>query len=187
MSSFPPSSASEFVAIDFETTGYENGNVNEPWQLGIAVVRGCEIVETREFFFDVEGAPARAHESDALGTLMSSFESWAPSLLDRRLVAHNIACEKTILTRVAPLTKWGPWVDTMRLAKARYPKLPSYALGDLCERFGCVPNLPGRTWHDGLYDAVACAYLALFLTSQTYAAERVARPYHPPHRCVAHW
>lgn len=154
----------EFLAIDFETTGYENGNVNEPWQLGFALVQDGQIVETGEWFFDVEGAPARAHEADALGTLQSSFETWAPLLMGKRLVAHNIACEKTILTRVAPLTKWGPWVDTMKLAKARYPKLPSYKLGDLCEMFGCVPQMDGRTWHDGLYDAVACAELAVRLS-----------------------
>lgn len=153
----------DFVALDFETTGYENGNVNEPWQLGIAVVRGGRLAETREFFFDVEGAPARAHGPDALGTLTSSFETWAPFLEGRRLVAHNIACERTILTRTAPLTPWGPWVDTMKLAKARYPKMPGYSLGELCEAFGCVPQLDGRTWHDGLYDAVACAQLALRL------------------------
>ena len=153
----------EFIAIDFETTGYENGNVNEPWQLGAALVRDLEIVETREWFFDVEGAPERAHESDALGTLQSSFDVWSPYLMSHRLVAHNIACERTILTRVAPLTKWGPWVDTMKLAKARYPKLPSYKLGDLCEIFGCIPDMPERTWHDGLFDAIACANLAMRL------------------------
>lgn len=153
----------DFTAIDFETTGFDYGCTNEPWQLGIVVVRGGEIVEAKEFFFDVEGAPERAHESDALGTLLSSFEIWAPSLLGQRLAAHNIACEKTILTRAAPLTKWGPWTDTMRLAKSRYPGLPSYALGDLCSMFGCVPEMEGRTWHDGLYDAVACAKLAFVL------------------------
>ncbi len=150
----------EFVAIDFETTGYECGSSNEPWQLGAVLVRDWEIVEKREWFFDVEGAPERAHEADALGTLASSFETWSPFLLGKRLVAHNLACERTILTRVAPLTKWGPWVDTLPLAKARYPRLPSYKLGDLCEMFGCVPEMEGRTWHDGLYDAVACALLA---------------------------
>ena len=82
-----------------------------------------------------------------------------------RLVAHNIACERTILTRVAPLTPWGPWTDTLRLAKARYPRLPGYSLGELCEMFGIVPEIEGRTWHDGLYDAVACARLALLLRS----------------------
>ena len=153
----------DFTAIDFETTGYEDGGSNEPWQLGIAVVRGGNVVETREFFFDVEGAPARAHEPDALGTLQSSFETWSAGLLGVRLVAHNIACERTILTRVAPLTRWGPWTDTLRLAKVRYPRLPSYALCDLCEMFGAVPEIAGRTWHDGLFDAVACARLALAL------------------------
>jgi DNA polymerase-3 subunit epsilon len=151
----------DFVAIDFETTGYDNGSANEPWQLGLAVVERGMIVETREWFFDVEGAPPHACGPAALGTLLNSFEIWSPHLLGKRLVAHNLACEKTILTRTAPLTKWGPWVDTMKLAKARYPKLPSYRLGDLCAMFGCVPQLAGRTWHDGLYDAVACAELAL--------------------------
>ena len=155
----------DFVAIDFETTGYDGCSTNEPWQLGFARVENGVIVETKEWFFDVEGAPERAHESDALGTLQSAFETWAPDLIGHRLVAHNIACEKTILTRVAPLTKWGPWVDTMKLAKARYPGLPSYRLGDLCGMFGCVPQLDGRTWHDGLYDAVACAKLAMVVGS----------------------
>lgn len=146
----------EFAAIDFETTGYEGGGVNEPWQLGLALVRDGVIVETREWFFGTALTPD-------FEPLMVQWENLYPHLAGRRLVAHNIACERTILTRVAPLTKWGPWVDTLKLAKARYPKLPSYKLGDLCEMFGCVPQLESRTWHDGLYDAVACAELALRL------------------------
>ena len=160
----------EFVAIDFETTGYENGGSNEPWQLGYARVDDGKIVATGEWFFDVEGAPARAHEADALGTLQSSFEVWSPVLAGVRLVAHNIACERTILTRTAPLTKWGPWTDTMKAAKARYPRLPSYRLGDLCEMFGLVPQMEGRSWHDGLYDAVACAMLAIHLAGPSFSA-----------------
>ena len=45
--------------------------------------------------------------------------------------------------------------------------MPSYALGDLCEAFGLVPDVPGRTWHDGLFDAVACAKLAIWLNIPT--------------------
>jgi len=162
----------EFVAIDFETTGYENGGKNEPWQLGLALVRDGVIVETREWFFKVDDSFVRgenAASTIATSTIMELFEDWAPSLIGRRLVAHNIATERTILTRIAPLTKWGPWVDTLKLAKARYPRLKSYALGDLCEAFGLVPSaaelpvLSGRSWHDGLFDAVACARLAAFL------------------------
>ena len=146
----------EFAAIDFETTGYEDDGRNEPWQLGFALVRDGAIVETREWFF---GTPLTPDERPILDV----WPEFYPQLANRRLVAHNIACERTILTRLAPLTKWGPWVDTLRLAKARYPQLPSYKLGDLCQIFGCVPQLEGRTWHDGLYDAVACAELALRL------------------------
>jgi len=146
----------EFAAIDFETTGYENGATNEPWQLGVAIVRDFAVVETHEFFFATSVTPERE-------TLLAQWDAWYPLLAGRRLVAHNLATERTILTRVAPLTKWGPWVDTLKLARARYPKLPSYALGDLCAALGCVPQLNGRTWHDGLYDAVACAELALRL------------------------
>ena len=146
----------EFAAIDFETTGYEDGGRNEPWQLGIAIVRDLEITETREFFFGTALTPD-------FEPMMDQWDAWYPYLEGRRLVAHNIATERTILTRVAPLTKWGPWTDTLRLAKARYPRLPSYTLGDLCEMFGLVPQVEGRTWHDGLYDAIACARLAAFL------------------------
>ena len=153
----------EFVAIDFETTGYEAGNVNEPWQLGAVVVRDGAVVAMHEWFFRTERAYAAPQGSTAAFplTLMDQWESVYGVLGGHRLVAHNLACEKTILTRVAPLTKWGPWVDTLKFAKARYPQLPSYRLGELCAIFGCVPQLDGRTWHDGLYDAVACAELAL--------------------------
>lgn len=148
----------EFAAIDFETTGYENGNVNEPWQLGLALVRDGRIVETREWFFGTALTP------DAQ-PMMDQWEDFYPYLAGRRLVAHNISTERTILTRIAPLTKWGPWTDTLKIAKAMFPRLPSYALGDLCEIFGLVPQMEGRTWHDGLYDAVACANLAIRLSA----------------------
>jgi DNA polymerase-3 subunit epsilon len=146
----------DFAAIDFETTGFTGDGSNDPWQLGIALVQGGEIVETREFFFGTSLTP----EAEPM---MAQWDDWYPLLAGRRLVAHNIATERTILRKAAPLTRWGPWVDTLKLARARYPKLPGYALGDLCEMFGQVPQIDGRTWHDALYDAVACAKLALLL------------------------
>lgn len=113
-------------------------------------------METRDFRFGTELTPDEE-------PMLAQWDAWQPYLAGTRLVAHNIATERTILTRVAPLTQWGPWTDTLKLARARYPRLPSYALGDLCEMFGLVPELPGRTWHDGLFDAVACANLAIWL------------------------
>ena len=145
-----------FTALDFETTGFKGGETNEPWQLGVAVVRGAVVVETHEWFF-------RSSVRPEAPTLMEQWEEIFPLLSGRRLVAHNISTERTLLTRLAPLTKWGPWTDTLKLARARFPSLPGYQLGELCEAFGCVPVFEGRSWHDGLYDAVACAELALRL------------------------
>ena len=145
-----------FTALDFETTGYEGGGDNDPWQLGIAVVKDGVIVETREWFFGTALTP------DA-EPIMSLWEEFYPYLCDTKLVAHNIATERTILRRIAPLTNWGPWIDTLKIAKKRYRALPSYALSELCNMFGLAPDIPDRTWHDALYDAVACANLALFL------------------------
>lgn len=148
----------KFVALDFETTGYKDGSANEPWQLGVAVVEDGVIIETREWFFRTRLTP---HANE----FMQEWESFSAYLLDNRLVAHNISTERTILTRAAPLTKWGPWVDTLKLCKAIYPKLQGYSLSELCTTFGLVPQMDGRTWHDALYDAVACARLACFLSS----------------------
>ena len=112
-----------------------------------------------EWFFGTDKTPD-------FEPIMDQWERFYPVLAGRRLVAHNIACEKTILTRLAPLTKWGPWTDTLKLAKASYPKLSDYSLGALSTLFGCVPEMEGRTWHDGLYDAVACANLAIRFASR---------------------
>ena len=47
----------DFVAIDFETTGYDSGGKNEPWQLGAAIVSDFKIIETREWFFGTPLTP----------------------------------------------------------------------------------------------------------------------------------
>jgi DNA polymerase-3 subunit epsilon len=69
-----------------------------------------------------------------------------------------------MLAKLAPMTHFGPWIDTLVYARGRYPGLPSYALGDLIEAFGLKDEAdilcPGRTWHDALYDACSCAVLA---------------------------
>lgn len=144
----------KFSAIDFETTAYLDGGKNEPWQLGCAIVSEGEIIETKEWFFGTALTP----QYESIYDLWSEF---SPYISGIRLVAHNMSTERTILTRLAPLTPWGPWTDTLKFAKVKYPKLSSYRLSDLCETFGCVPEIAGRTWHDALFDAVACAKLAI--------------------------
>lgn len=165
-----------YIALDFETTGIVRGWENEPWQVGlVAIVDGRPVPETRrEMFFRIPPdrpfsprAPGRwAEMRERLAAAPSFMEAWpelAALLAGRPLVAHNAATERTLLEKRAPLTPFGPWNDTLALARARWPRLPSYALGDLIETLGLQGEVdalcPGRTWHDALYDACAGAVL----------------------------
>ena len=165
-----------YISLDFETTGTVRGWQNEPWQLGlVAVTDGRPVPESRwETFFHVPAdrpfsprAPGRwAELRETLAQAPDFAEAW-PEIFDRLagrpLVAHNAATERTILEKRAPLTPFGPWNDTLALVRARWPRLPSYALGDLIATFGLTSEVdalcPGRTWHDALYDACAGAVL----------------------------
>ena len=97
----------------------------------------------------------------------------APSLLalwpdlKRRLagavvVAHGKGTEKRFL-RAFPGHGFGPWIDTLLLARAAWPELPDHSLSALCEARGLAVDiqrrLPGRRWHDALYDSLASLVL----------------------------
>lgn len=150
----------DFVAIDFETTGYLTGTENQPWQLGAVVVKDGRPTEKREWFFKTSLTPSA-------GTIFAQWDDIYPVISCFPLAAHNIAAERTLLRRIAPLHKWGPWYDTLKTAKRMYPKLASYKLSDLCAVFGCSPEMDGRTWHDALFDAAACANLAIRFMGMT--------------------
>ncbi|MGN0853510.1 MAG: exonuclease domain-containing protein [Kiritimatiellia bacterium] len=165
-----------FVSLDFETTGAVPGWPNEPWQLGlVAVEDGVPVAGTQwETYFRVAAdrpfsrrAPGRwaeLRETLALApTVMDAWPALSERLVGVPLVAHNAATERTMLTRQAPLTPWGPWIDTLRVVRKFWPILKSYALGDLIRTFGLEAQVrefcPDRTWHDALYDACAGAVL----------------------------
>ena len=164
------------VALDFETTGPAGGWPNEPWQLGIVELDPGSfdvMPETKwETFFRID--PERPFSPRAPGrwAQMRSELASAPGVYDiwpevsRRLsgavlVAHNAGTERTILGKMAPLAPWGPWTDTLALARRHWPHLPGHRLSDVVAAF-CLKDrldsiVPGRTWHDALYDAVAGA------------------------------
>ena len=165
-----------YISLDFETTGTVRGWQNEPWQLGlVAVTDGRPVPGTQwETFFRIPPdrpfsprAPGRwAELRDTLADAPSFMEIWpelSARLVGHPLVAHNAATERTILEKRAPLAPFGPWNDTLAIVRARWPRLPSYALGDLIATFGLADQVdalcPGRTWHDALYDACAGAVL----------------------------
>lgn len=165
-----------WTALDFETTGTVKGWPNEPWQLGLVKIEdGVVLPDTRwETFFRVGERPfsprAVGRYSEIRDELLHAptpMELWpeiSSRLTGTPLIAHNCATERTVLTKLAPMTEFGPWIDTLAFARVRYPKLPSYALGDLVDAFGAMDEVrelcPGRTWHDALFDACACAVLA---------------------------
>lgn len=170
----------EITVVDFETTGSVPGWPNEPWQIGLARLGPSGIVPGSQFsaFFRIDPsrpfsprAPGRwAAMRGELAAAPSPLELWgeiSPRLSGTPLAAHNVSTERTVLRRLAPLTSFGPWVDSLSETRKRFPGFGSYALGDLIAEFGLGSAVeaaaPGGTWHDALYDACASAVLLAFL------------------------
>ena len=181
------------VALDFESTGVVPELPNEPWQIAIAPIVDGGVgsglfdsllrVGPRPFNPHAPGRHALLREQ--IATAPTLHELW-PQVLARLagafIVAHNAGTERSILAAAAPLHAFGPWIDTLPLARAAWPGLPSYELERLTEVFGLTPDIarlcPGRGPHDALYDAVACGALLLHLLRQpgweTLSAEELA-------------
>lgn len=168
------------TAIDFETTGSVPGWENEPWQIGLCEVNPqkgigecftslLHVKADRPFNQYAPGRHAQIRDdlsqSPALPEIWDVISPW----LNRPLVAHNISTEKTILRNAAPLSRLGPWIDTLKLARYIYPNLKSYSLEDLIVQLRLKEKVdslcPALAPHDALYDAVACGELLLYFLS----------------------
>ncbi len=167
----------DWVAIDFETTGSIAGYPNEPWQIGLIPIRGGAPVaaEAFESFLRVGPRPFSRHAPGIHAAVRDEL-AHAPTLQDllphirrhcrgRPLVAHNAATEQAVFRRTLPLERFGPWIDTLRLARRAYPDLPAHGLESLLDHLGLLSEvhalLPGRHPHDALFDAAGSA---VFLT-----------------------
>lgn len=178
-----PLSELTFTVLDFETTGTVKGFKSLPWQLGAVTVRQL-VLEMKEGGFDTlmrvpadypfsKRAPGthamRRMEIAAAPEAMVVWQALDQQLQRTVPVAHNAATERNVLARLAPMTQYPHWVDTLTLARKIYPGLPSYALDDLIPTLGLLDSLqrlvPGRAPHDAYYDAVACALLLIHLLS----------------------
>jgi len=164
------------AVLDFETTGSVAGWPVEPWQLGLVFLReGCVVLDDRidtllrvavDRPFNPHAPGRHAQLRDVLAVSPEPHAVLA-DLLARcsavPLAAHNIGTERTLLARLAPLQKWGPWIDTLKLCRRIYPDLPCHALDDVVVRLGLAGRVsalcPDRAAHDAFYDAVACAVL----------------------------
>lgn len=180
---FPPP-LPDLLALDFETTGKVRGFPSLPWQLGAVILRGgridlaaprfdtyLRVPETWPFSAHAPGEH-RANRA-AIAAAPEAMEVW-PALHARLCaavpVAHNAATERNVLARLAPMTRYPHWVDTLPLARRAWPGLGDYALESLIPTLGLLPRLqelvPGRAPHDAYYDAVACALLLEHLLAQ---------------------
>lgn len=176
-----------FVVIDFETTGKVDRHPSEPWQVGLVDVRAGRVVRDScwSSFIRVGERPFSPH---APGAWLAHIEeiARAPALpvlwpkLEGRLrvdaiVGHNIGTERSILAKIAPLHRPGPWVDTLKLGRLAYPDWPSHTLTDLLDRLELSPRVhalcPGRAPHDALFDAVGTAVLLTFLLDRAEWAD----------------
>ena len=168
-------SSTTITVLDFEGTGAVQGYPDEPWQIGLIQLRNGKVerdtiyesllrVGDRPFNRYAPGRHAQLRkEMAAAPTLQDLWPQVREKLEGPGLAAHNAATENRYLTQAFPLHPPRQWIDTLKLARIAYPKLRSHKLEDLIVQMQLAERLealaPGRTSHDALYDAVACALL----------------------------
>lgn len=157
-----------FAALDFESAGEAPGMTDSPVQAGIAEMRGIELpaggfyrtyINPRRPVTwaaqKVHGiTPAHLEDAPDMKTLWPEFRD---RLSGKVVVAHGAGTEKRFL-RAFPLHGFGPWIDTVVIARRAWPGLGDYRLEGLARVLGFTAELdalcPGLTFHDALYDAV---------------------------------
>jgi DNA polymerase III epsilon subunit-like protein len=168
------------TVLDFETTGSVPGFDTEPWQVGAVRLVNGRVDATRTFDrlirVDINRpfnayAPGKHHKlrekiaaAETVSKVWKNLEGWVTG---GPLVAHNIATEKKFLRQMAPMHRFGPWVDTLTLSRQAWPEAPSHTLEALTGGLGLERRIreicPDGEAHDALYDAVACAVLLEYL------------------------
>ena len=159
-----------WAAIDFESSGARPGFADEPVQIGIAVSTGNQTVPgrfMRSYLRASAGVTRAARAVHGIGeaevndapALADLWPGIRERLTDAVIVAHGAGTEKRFL-RAFPLHGFGPWLDTLALARAVFPNLPEHSLSDVVKAAGVEREVralcPGLDWHDALFDAGAC-------------------------------
>lgn len=167
-------SSCRFCAIDFESAGAARGRTDTPVQVGLAVGTPGTGVRADAHFVSylkcdqpIQWSAQRVHgitpedlaDAPALAMLWPEIQQ---RLRGAVVVAHGKGTEKRFL-RAFPGHGFGPWVDTLLLARAAWPEMPEHALGPVCDALGLTTqvrdSVPGKSWHDALFDAAASLIL----------------------------
>lgn len=165
------------AAIDFESAGSAPGETDCPVQIGI--VRVDSLFGKEECFTSyihcarpVRWSAAKVHgiTTDMLQNAPTFSELWPQirrMLSGCLVVGHNPATEVRFLSSF-PGHGFGPWLDTLQLARKALPSLKEHSLGKVCEAL-CICSqvdalVPGKHWHDALYDAAGSLEILRALT-----------------------
>ena len=147
------------------------GGTDEPVQIAIVHLAGAAISEGLCSYVKAESEVTWAARK--VHGITDSMIKDAPRFLDLWpriksdmegcwIVAHGAATEKRFL-RVFPFHSFGPWVDTLHLARAVYPDLSSHSLGEVIKALGLESaaeiQTAGFRWHDARCDATASLVL----------------------------
>jgi DNA polymerase-3 subunit epsilon len=175
-----------FAAVDFESAGEAPGMTDAPVQAGIAAMRGTELM-TAEFYRTyinprraVTWAAQRVHgitdeHLTSAPDITSLWPEFRTRLTGAVVVAHAAGTEKRFL-RIFPFHGFGPWIDTLALARKAWPGLRDYSLEGLAAALGFageIDNLcPGLRFHDALYDAVGSLLVLRSLVTGAGLADR---------------
>ena len=165
-----------WAAIDFESAGTAPGETDCPVQIGIVRVEGLFSESPRLFTSyiacnrPVRWSAAKVH-GITTATLADApeFTLLWPELRDLLrgavVLGHNPATEKRFL-RTFPGHGFGPWVDTLALARQAAPTLPDHSLSCVCDALGITDTITALVnddaharWHDALYDAAGSLQL----------------------------
>jgi DNA polymerase-3 subunit epsilon len=172
---------SRFTAVDFESAGASRGKTDSPVQVGLAswsAESGHSDAFVSYLFTDqpIQWAARKVHGigpedlADAPSMLML-WPEFKRRLAGAVVVAHGKGTEKRFL-RAFPGHGFGPWIDTLLLARAAWPELTDHSLGALCEAHGLTEPIqalvPAKSWHDALFDSVASLVLLAHLV-ETHA------------------
>ena len=103
-------------------------------------------------------------------------------LRGRVLIGHNPSTEQRFLAAAFPGHGFGPYIDTLALARKVIPDAPNYSLGEICEGLGLLGSIqalvPAKRWHDALFDAAASfvllRHIILELEMQDYCLKDIA-------------
>ncbi|MCX7713103.1 MAG: hypothetical protein N2035_05485 [Chthoniobacterales bacterium] len=171
----------QYAAIDFESAPAANEKGQVAIQVGIAVADGqaTGLSKIWSSYLDAKFkcgpffvASVTRRRSEGLPKLI---ELWGEvrQLLDGRvLLAHGAGTERRFL-QAFPGHGFGPWIDTLRLARAAFPEAKSHSLSNLCDFLGISEKLrslgiAGNKWHDAQFDAAACLFLFLEICQRAH-------------------